>query len=220
MPGVFDIVGPIMIGPSSSHTAGAARMGRMARIILGEQPAEAVIELHGSFAQTYRGHGTDKALAAGLMDYSADDPRIKDALTIAAQSGLKLVFRTANLGSVHPNTALFHLTGVSGRQVDVAGASVGGGNIRMTRIDGYDVDLTGEYYTLISVHRDTPGVIALITSILADENVNIAFMKVSRKERGLQALALIEADHAISERALAAVQKVPAVDRAFLIPPL
>lgn len=220
MPGVFDIVGPVMIGPSSSHTAGAARLGRMARIILGEEPRSVVIELHGSFAQTYRGHGTDKALVAGLLGYNADDPRIKEAIAIAARENFEVVFRTADLGDVHPNTASFELTGVSGRKVRMAGASVGGGNIKVTNIDGYVVELTGEYHTLISIHQDKPGVVARITELLARDNVNIAFMRVSRRERGSQALAIIEADQPIPGGTLAALQTIPAIERAFLIPPL
>ncbi|SDF35668.1 L-serine ammonia-lyase, iron-sulfur-dependent subunit beta [Sporolituus thermophilus] len=219
MRGVFDIVGPVMIGPSSSHTAGAARLGRMALRILGEPPTEAVIELHGSFAKTYRGHGTDKALVAGLLGMAADDERLRDALTMAA-GRLKVTFVTKDLGDVHPNTAAINLSGVSGRKLRVVGASVGGGNIVITEIDGYAVELTGEYYTLITVHRDKPGVIALVTHVLAQEGVNIAFMRVSRQERGAQALMILEADQPIPEHALAAVRHVPAVQTAILVPPV
>lgn len=220
MPGVFDIVGPIMIGPSSSHTAGAARLGKMAGIILGERPKRAEIELHGSFAQTYRGHGTDKAIVAGLMGFEADDPRIREALSLAGQAGIEVVFRTVELGDAHPNTAVIHLTGPSGRKIRMAGASVGGGNILVTSIDGYEVALTGEYHTLISIHHDKPGVVAALTGILAKEEVNIAFMRVSRRERGSQALAIIEADQAIPEQVTKMVGEFPSIERAFLIPPL
>lgn len=221
MHGVFDIIGPVMIGPSSSHTAGAARLGRMARIILGEQPASAVIELHGSFAQTYRGHGTDKAIAAGLLGFNTDDSRLKDALSLAPKKNLDITFKTVSLGdSAHPNTAVFNLTGVLGRKAKIIGASTGGGNIKITEIDGYDVELTGEYYTLISIHQDKPGVIALVTHILAQESVNIAFMRVSRREKGSQALAIIEADHPVTESTLTAVRSIPYVQLALLIPPL
>lgn len=221
MHGVFDIIGPVMIGPSSSHTAGAARLGKMARTILGEDPVSAVIELHGSFAQTYRGHGTDKALAAGLLGFDTDDARIKDALSAAPQHGLNVIFKTTDLGdTAHPNTAVFHLTGVSGRKVKVVGASTGGGNIMITQIDGYAVELTGEYHTLISIHHDKPGVIALITHMLAQESVNIAFMRVSRREKGSEALAIIEADHSLPGHILTAISSIPAVKLALLIPPL
>lgn len=221
MHGVFDIIGPVMIGPSSSHTAGAARLGKMARTILGEDPIAAVIELHGSFAQTYRGHGTDKALVAGLLGYNTDDVRIRDALEMAPERGINITFKTIDLGdSAHPNTAVFHLTGALGREVKVVGASTGGGNIIITEIDGYSVELTGEYYTLISIHQDKPGVIALITHMLAQESVNIAFMRVSRREKGSQALAIIEADHVLPRHILTAISSIPSVKLALLIPPL
>lgn len=221
MYGVFDIIGPVMIGPSSSHTAGAARLGKMARTILGEEPSSAFIELHGSFAQTYRGHGTDKALVAGLLGFNTDDVGIKDALSTAPQRGLNVTFKSVDLGdSAHPNTAVFHLSGVSGRKVKVVGASTGGGNIKITEIDGYAVELTGEYHTLISIHKDKPGVIALITHMLAQEGVNIAFMRVSRREKGLQALAIIEADIPLPAHILTAINSIPAVQLSLLIPPL
>lgn len=220
MRGVFDIVGPVMIGPSSSHTAGAVRLARLARNILGEEPQKAVITLHGSFAQTGTGHGTDKALAAGLLGMSTDDERIRDALDLARRQGLDISFTTADLGDVHPNTAALRLTGRSGRITTVVGASVGGGNVVVTSIDGYSVELTGAYHTLITVHHDRPGVIAAVTAILARENVNIAFMRVSRKTRGAQALMLLEADNAIPGAVLTAVRRMPAVESAFLIPPL
>lgn len=209
-----------MIGPSSSHTAGAARLGLMARTILGEPAARAVIELHGSFAQTYRGHGTDKAIVAGLMGMGADDVRIKEALRLAETENLQVIFRTVDLADAHPNTAVFRLTGVSGREVKVTGASVGGGNIVVSGIDNYAVELSGAYYTLISIHKDRPGVIAMISAVLAEDNVNIAFMRLSRRERGAQALAIFEADQPISPRALEAVKRMPAVEQAMLITPL
>ncbi len=220
MHGVFDIVGPIMIGPSSSHTAGAVRLGKMARIILGEEPQDAVIELHGSFAQTYKGHGTDKALVAGLLGYGTDDERIRNALVIAEAQGLQVTFATINLGDVHPNTVALLLTGSSGRKVRVVGASIGGGNIVIMDIDGYPVELTGEYHTMITIHQDKPGIIALVTHALSQEGVNIAFMRVSRQERGAQALMIIEADQAISEEALRLVSGIGAVKVAILVPPV
>ncbi|MDR3590079.1 MAG: L-serine ammonia-lyase, iron-sulfur-dependent subunit beta [Negativicutes bacterium] len=220
MPGIFDIIGPVMIGPSSSHTAGAVRLGKMARIILGEQPVAAAIELHGSFAQTYRGHGTDKALAAGLLGYLPDDIRIRDSLETACQQGLAVSFTPVDLGDAHPNTAIIRLTGVSGKKVRIVGASVGGGNIVITKIDDFAVELTGEYHTLISIHQDKPGVVAMISSILAANNVNIAFMRVSRRQRGSQALAVIEADQPIAIECLQSIRTAPSIDTALMIPPL
>ena len=220
MHGVFDIVGPIMIGPSSSHTAGAARLGKMARIILGEEPVEARIELHGSFAHTYKGHGTDKALVAGLLGFATDDERLRQALIIAGEKGLRVSFAAVDLGSVHPNTVAMNLTSQSGRSTRVVGASVGGGNILITEIDGYAVELTGSYHTMIAVQQDKPGIISLITHALAQEGVNIAYMRVSRQERGALALMIIEADDPISPEALHLVQGISAVKVALLVPPI
>ncbi len=220
MRGLFDIAGPIMVGPSSSHTAGAVRLGAMARIILGERPAEAQIKLHGSFAQTCRGHGTDKALIGGLLGFAPDDERIKAALTLAAGRGLKYSFSTVELPDVHPNTALLKLTGVSGQTRRVVGASVGGGNILITRIDGYPVRVTGQYHTLITIHDDKPGVIAVVTKKLAEEGVNIAFMQVSRQERGEEALMVIEADEAIPAEALPPIRAVTAMKAVLAVPAL
>lgn len=220
MNSVFDMIGPIMIGPSSSHTAGAARLGKMARIILGEEPVRAVIGLHGSFAQTYKGHGTDKALVAGLLGFAADDARIREALTIARENQLDISFSLVDLGGVHPNTAVLQLYGLSGRATRVVGASVGGGSIRITEIDGYHVDLSGEYHTLVSTHQDQPGVVALVAQALAVEGVNIAFMRLSRRQRGSQALMILEVDQAVPPEALAKIQEIPAVQMALQIPPL
>lgn len=217
--GVFDIIGPVMIGPSSSHTAGAARLGKMAGTILGEVPVKAVITLYGSFAQTYKGHGTDKALVAGLMGFAADDERIKDALSLAEKSGLEVVFKSSQ-GDYHPNTAEFELSGVSGKKARVRGASLGGGSIRITSIDGYEVEFAGEYYTLITIHQDKPGVIANITQILAQQNVNIAFMRVSRKQKGAQALMILETDQPIALRAINAMNELSGIQSALVVQPI
>lgn len=220
MHGMFDIAGPIMVGPSSSHTAGAVRLGAMARIILGEPPTAAEIRLHGSFAQTYRGHGTDKAIIGGLLGFAPDDERIKTALALAADAGLKYSFTTVDLPDAHPNTAVLVLTGASGQTRQITGASVGGGNILITGIDGYPVRITGQYHTLITIHDDKPGVIAVVTRELAQAGVNIAFMQVSRSERGAEALMVIEADEPIpagvaplvrTNAAMKAVLSVPAL---------
>lgn len=220
MHGVFDIVGPIMIGPSSSHTAGAARLGKMARTILGEEPVEARIELHGSFAHTYKGHGTDKALVAGLLGFSTDDERLRQALDIADKRGLHVSFVAVDLGDVHPNTVAMNLMGQSGRSIRVAGSSVGGGNIRITEIDGYAVELTGEYPAMIVVHQDMPGIISLVTHALAQKFVNIAYMRVSRQERGAMALMIIETDETIPPKALQLVNGIDGIHVALLIPPI
>lgn len=218
--GVFDSIGPIMIGPSSSHTAGAARLGKMAGTILGEAPAKAVITLYGSFARTYKGHGTDKALVAGLLGFAADDERIKDALKIAEASGLNVIFQSGQDEDYHPNTAEFELSGVSGKTVKVRGKSIGGGSIRITSIDGYEVEFAGEYHTLITIHQDKPGVIAHITEILAQQKVNIAFMRVSRKQRGAKALMILETDQPIAVRAINAMNELAGIESALLVKPI
>lgn len=218
MHGVFDIVGPIMIGPSSSHTAGAVRLGLMARKILGEKVLKAGIQLHGSFAQTYRGHGTDKALIAGILGFAPDDERIVSALNIAKNQGVAYSFQTIKLEDAHPNTAIIHLTGETGRVAKVCGASVGGGNIMITNINGYAVELTGEYPALITIHRDKPGVITQVTQILARYAVNIAFMRVSRQNRGESAMMIMELDDEPADEVIDDCTNVYDVEKAFAIP--
>ena len=218
MHGVFDIVGPVMIGPSSSHTAGAVRLGLMARQVLGEVPVKAEILLHGSFAQTYRGHGTDKALIAGILGFAPDDERIVSALNIAKNQGVAYSFQTIKLEDAHPNTAIIHLTGETGRVAKVCGASVGGGNIMITNINGYAVELTGEYPALITIHHDKPGVITQVTQILARYAMNIAFMRVSRQNRGESAMMIMELDDEPADEVIDDCANVYDVEKAFAIP--
>ncbi|MRR13484.1 L-serine ammonia-lyase, iron-sulfur-dependent, subunit beta, partial [bacterium] len=151
---LFDILGPVMIGPSSSHTAGAVRLGSLARAIFGGQPGSARIGLHGSFATTGHGHGTDLALVAGLLGYRADDPAISSAMDAAAQAGLAVEVFDADLGEAHPNTAEFVLGGADGRQMRIVGSSLGGGDVVVTAIDDFDVEMTGELPTLLVDHQD------------------------------------------------------------------
>lgn len=218
MRGVFDIIGPVMIGPSSSHTAGAARLGLMTGKILGEKPLKAEILLHGSFAQTYRGHGTDKALLGGILGFAPEDMRLREALNIAAQQGLIYSFAPVDIPEAHPNTAIIKLTGESGRVIQVEGASVGGGNIRITRIGDFDVDLTGKYPALIIVHKDRPGVVNGVTSILARYKINIAYMRVSRKMRGQEAMMIVETDDELSTEVVEDCCEIPRLLTAFAIP--
>ncbi|NPV89846.1 MAG: L-serine ammonia-lyase, iron-sulfur-dependent, subunit beta [Firmicutes bacterium] len=215
--GVFDIIGPVMIGPSSSHTAGAARLGKMARAILGEKPVSAIIGLYGSFARNHKGHGTDKALVAGMLGMSADDTRIKDALILAGLSGMRIAFETRENSDVHPNTAEFNLVGASGRKVRVIGASVGGGRIIITRINDYQVEITGDYNTLIVMYKDEPGIVARITQILARENVNIAFMRVSRRGKGGQAMMILELDQPLPDKALIEINSTSSIESAIMV---
>lgn len=218
MHGVFDIIGPTMIGPSSSHTAGAVRIGLLAGKILGEPIREARIALYGSFQATYRGHGTDKALVAGILGFLPDDERIRDSLEIARQNQIDVSFSPVELEEAHPNTAILHLTGVSGREIKVQGASVGGGNILITNIDGYEVELPGTYPALISIHHDMPGVITKVTGIMARYELNIAFMSVSRKKRGEMAMMIIQLDDQPTDEVLEECCQVYGVESAMSIP--
>lgn len=218
MHGVFDIVGPVMIGPSSSHTAGAARLGLMARKILGGAPVRARIGLTGSFARTGKGHGTDKAIAGGLLGFRPDDERIRDALQLAPDMGLAVAFYAADRPDAHPNTALLDLERADGRTVHIEGASVGGGNILVNRIGDYAVELTGVYPALLTVHRDRPGVITAVTQILAEHALNVAFMRVSRQSRGERAMMILELDERPDQAIVAACQRAQGVDLALSIP--
>lgn len=191
---VFDIVGPVMGGPSSSHTAGAARIGLVARALLGGEPVRADILLHGSFAKTWRGHGTDKALVAGILGLAPQDERLRESLTLAEAAGLAVALREGELENAHPNTALVTLTDADGRTVSVQGASVGGGNILITRVNGMEVAVTGQYTALIVLHRDAPGTIAAVTEELGAHGVNICNFRLSRSEKGGAAVMTIEMD--------------------------
>jgi len=217
---VFDIVGPVMIGPSSSHTAGACRLGELARAIFGGMPERAHILLHGSFASTGPGHGTDLALVAGLLGLHPDDARLPRAFDLAAEMGLTVEFAEEDLGDAHPNTAVFILQGPDDRQLTVQGSSLGGGDVVVTRIDGYDVEITGDLPMVVVGHLDRPGEIAAVTGILAETHVNIASMQVSRESRGANALMLIATDAPIdrvtaqriaAQNGVTSVQLVPAV---------
>ncbi len=188
------MIGPVMIGPSSSHTAGAVRLGYVARKILEEEPVRAEIQLSGSFAQTYRGHGTDKALIAGILGFPPDDARIRDSLTHAAKRGLKWEFICENIPGAHPNTARITLTGAQGGSVTVQGASVGGGNILVDRLNGMAVHVTGRNNTLVVLHKDKPGAIAAVTNFMAYSGVNIGSFRLARPEKGGTAVMTIEVD--------------------------
>lgn len=218
MRGVFDIVGPVMIGPSSSHTAGAVRLGLMARKILGEPVAKARIVLHGSFAETYLGHGTDKALIAGIMGFAPDDERIRDALQLAQGSGMEFRFQKAVLDGAHPNTAELQLFGTGGRETRVRGASIGGGNILVTSIDGYAVELSGLYPALLFIHQDRPGIIAMVTRVMAKYRLNIANLRSSRQQRGGSALTVMELDDAPPEKVLEECRLLAPIEAAMSVP--
>jgi L-serine dehydratase len=215
---LFDIIGPVMIGPSSSHTAGAVRLGELARAIFGETPTRAEVELHGSFASTGRGHGTDLALTAGLLGMRPDDPRIRRALEIADEAGLEMVFSDADLGEVHPNTTRMTLHGPGGACVVVQGSSVGGADVELTNIDDFVVAISGELPVLIVEHQDQPGVIAAVSAILAAHGVNVASMDVSREMRGARALMVLATDQPVDRATIAEVSATPAVTGVRVVP--
>lgn len=219
MPGLFDVLGPIMIGPSSSHTAGAARLGKLARILLGEPPKEAVLTLHGSFAATYKGHGTDLALVGGLLGFSPDDDRIKDAFKYAKEVGLKVKFQTKDLGDVHPNTVKFELVGIRGRTLSMTGSSIGGGKVEIFEISGLPVSISAEKPSLVATYPDRPGVISSISSILAGEKINIASMRVTRSGRGKLAIAVIEVDQAIPDKVVKDIADIQGLLKVIAVHP-
>ncbi len=206
---IFDIMGPIMIGPSSSHTAGAARIGRIARRLLGCCPARAELLLHGSFAATGSGHGTDKALAAGLLDMAPDDPRLPLAFALAEEEGMGVSVGKINLQGAHPNTVLLKLTAPDGRKLEVQGASLGGGRVRIDAIDGLAAAFSGDLPTLIIRNEDRPGQVAEVAGVLSRREVNIATMQLYRDMRGGLAVMVIESDQPIWK---AAVQELRAQD--------
>lgn len=206
-----------MIGPSSSHTAGAAKIGRVTRALLGQMPVHVVVKFHGSFAKTYKGHGTDKAIIAGLMDMLPDDERIRDSLQLAQKANILYTFEEVKLEDAHPNTVLIIATAEDGTTVTVEGASVGGGNIMINKIDGLDVEFTGNYNTLIIYHDDAPGAIAAVSNLLAHGNINIASMKVYRSYRGGDAIMIIEMDQAISTHLNLLIRDLPGIKGSTLI---
>jgi len=214
---LFDLIGPVMIGPSSSHTAGAARIGRIARQLLGERPVKAVVSFHGSFEKTYQGHGTDRAVAGGLMDMGVDDERLRDSLSIARQEGLDLTFQPVRLRDAHPNTVLVDVTGESGKRVQVQAASIGGGSILVQYLDGLEVGFSGEKTTLIIRHTDAPGAIAMVTHLLSGMRINIATMRVFRREAGGEAVMAIELDQRPAESLIAALKILPGITDVTLL---
>lgn len=194
MVSILDIIGPVMVGPSSSHTAGACRLGLIARALVGGTPERARVELHGSFARTGVGHGTDRAIAGGLLGFQPDDERLRESLTAAEAAGLAIEFTNVKLrGEVHPNTTRITVWR-SGRQASLVGSSLGAGRILVTAIDGFPVEVTGSYTTLVLVATDRPGIVAHVARVLADDGVNLATMRVSRRQKGGEAIHVYELD--------------------------
>ncbi|CAG9607452.1 L-serine ammonia-lyase, iron-sulfur-dependent subunit beta [Pseudoneobacillus rhizosphaerae] len=209
---VFDIIGPIMIGPSSSHTAGAARIGRVARSIFGREPKWASISLYGSFAQTYKGHGTDVALIGGILDFDTDDERIIKAIDIATEKGMKISFVEEDAITDHPNTARVFIGDDQG-ELELVGISIGGGKIEIIELNGFELKLSGHHPAILVVHNDRFGAIANVASVLAKHEINIGHMEVSRKEVGKLALMTIEVDHNIEDFVLSEIEQLPNILR-------
>ena len=217
MVSLLDIIGPVMVGPSSSHTAGACRLGLLARCLVGGTPERARVELHGSFARTGEGHGTDKAIVGGLMGFRPDDERLRDALGIAEREGLDYRFEKTTLGEeteIHPNTV--RVTVERGDRSSVmVGSSLGAGRVLVTQIDGYPVEVTGNYHTIVLVAEDVPGSVARIATILAEDGINIATLRLTRKERGGDAFMVIEVDEQPDEKVRSDIRALPWVRWAF-----
>ncbi len=211
MVSLLDIIGPVMVGPSSSHTAGACRIGLFARGLAGGQPEKARVELHGSFARTGQGHGTDRAIAGGLLGFPPDDERLRESIRLAEEAGMDLAFSNTKLrGSHHPNTARLTVSR-EGRHSTLVGSSVGAGRIVITGIDGYPVEVTGALPTVVFVAKDEPGIVAAVSGIMSRERENIATMRVSRRQKGGEAIHVYEMDTPLTPAALQSIADLPAV---------
>lgn len=199
---IFDIIGPVMVGPSSSHTAGAVRIGYIAGKLMGEPIAKAEILLYGSFLATGKGHGTRKALVAGLLGMKPDDMRIPDSFEIAKEHGIEVAFGESALRDAHPNTAQIFLTSVTGKNLEVVGESLGGSRINIAQIDGISTNFSGDYPTLVVHNMDQPGHVAEVTSMLAHKSVNIAAMQLYRAGRGGNSVMVLECDQEVPEEGI------------------
>jgi L-serine dehydratase len=209
-----------MVGPSSSHTAGAARAGKVARQLLGAAPAKAEIILYGSFACTYRGHGTDKAIIGGLLGFDADDVRMIDSFALAKRQGLEFMFVKGSSDKYHPNTAKIRLQGSGGEDTTVVVSSVGGGAIKVVEINGIEVSFSADYYTTVIINRDKAGVVAEMAAVLAENQINIAFMRLFRQANINQAIMVVETDQPISQDVQACLKKIIHIKKVLVIEPL
>ncbi len=217
---VFEIIGPPMVGPSSSHTAGASRIGWAARALLAESPVSAQILLHGSFFATGDGHGTKEAITAGLLGMAPDDERLKDAPILAEAAGIAVAFGETDLGpQAHPNSASLHLEGAS-RRLSMTASSIGGGSIVITEIDGLPAEIRGTLETLLLWHRDTPGFLARVTAVLACVEINVASIRTGRLDRGENAVTAVEIDGSFPPEVPALLGKTPAISRLAVMPVL
>lgn len=218
--GVFDVLGPIMIGPSSSHTAGAARLGKIARTIVNKEIKEVTFLLHGSFSKTYKGHGTDRALVAGILGMNPDDSKLRYSLQLAEEKGLTIHFVPYDLGDVHPNTVKFLIKDIDNTDWEVLGSSIGGGLVEINEINGNKVQITGEYPTIITCHDDIPGTVAKVSALFYEANINIAFMKLVRSQKGKGATMTFEVDNSIAPSIIDEIKKIDGINRVITINPV
>lgn len=207
---VFDIIGPTMVGPSSSHTAGAVRIGLVARDLFNQLPKQADIYLYGSFMETYKGHGTDVALVGGLLGYDTDDDRIQTSLETAEEAGMKVNFIEMAEERSHPNTAIINMRD-GDKEISVEGVSIGGGKIEVVAINGFNIAISGNYPALLVFHKDTFGTIGRVANILGNSSINVGSMQVSRKEKGDQALMTCELDDAVNDEIIEKIKNVDGV---------
>lgn len=214
----FDLIGPVMIGPSSSHTAGAARLGKIARLLLDAPPVRAEVTLSGSFARTYRGHGTDRALIAGILGMEPDDPRLPASLELARQSGLEFRFLCRDLPDAHPNTAVITLEGARGARITMQGASVGGGAILVTRLNGLEVRIDGETSVLVVVHQDTPGIVSAVANCLLERGLNICNLYLTREGKGGTAVMTVGVDGAPDQTAVERIKGLEHIRACIALP--
>ncbi|WP_047151602.1 L-serine ammonia-lyase, iron-sulfur-dependent subunit beta [Aneurinibacillus tyrosinisolvens] len=217
---VFDIIGPVMIGPSSSHTAGAARIGRVARTIFARQPDKVEITFYGSFAKTHKGHGTDIAIVGGVLDFDTFDKRIVDSLAIADEQGVEVVFRIDDEETPeHPNTARVKLTDKAGNMLEIVGISIGGGKIEIIEINGFKLKLSGNSPTLLVLHEDRFGMVAGVSNVLTKYQINIGAMEMARRAKGSEALMVIETDQELPEKLVQEIESMPYILSASVVLP-
>ena len=214
----FDVMGPNMIGPSSSHTAGAARIGFLAQKMINGPLCRVDFTFYGSFARTYKGHGTDRALLGGIMGFGTDDMRIRNSFAIAREKGLEFNFIPNETETeLHPNTVDIHMVNTDSQEMTVRGESLGGGKVRISQINHVPVDFSGEYSAVIVIHQDTPGVVAYITKCLSDRNVNIAFMRLFRESKGEIAYTIVESDGQLPEEISSAISQNPHIHNVMIV---
>lgn len=210
---IFDIIGPVMVGPSSSHTAGAVRIGFVSRKLLGEPVRKAELLLYGSFLATGKGHGTDRALVAGLLGMQPDDERVPVSFEEAEKAGMEFSFGEANLKEAYPNSVVLKLTGISGKELEVLAASLGGGRMKICKIDGMEANFCADYPTLIIQNLDQPGCVATVTTMLSELGINIATLQLYRDSRGGSAVMVVECDREIPASSVRWLEEQEAIER-------